>query len=112
MGIPVIEQRRFMVGKYEIVARPIPGSAHMLRYAILVSGKQIGAMASVPTESDCRFLEKPPVIPPLKIFSVTNRPGRPKKGSRPPQPAEAAGGVRREQLPPDVSFGMRLGEDR
>jgi hypothetical protein len=112
MGIPVVEQRRFMVGKYEIVARPIPGSAHMLRYAILLGGKHIGAMASVPTESDCRFLEKPPVIPPLKIFSVTNRPGRPKKGSRPPQPADSSNGMRREPLPPDVSFGMRLSDDR
>jgi len=33
----------------------------------------------VPTESDCKFLEAPPKVPPLKIFSVTFRPGRPKK---------------------------------
>jgi hypothetical protein len=35
----------------------------------------------MPTESDCRFLESPPKVPPLKIFSVTYRPGRPKKGA-------------------------------
>ena len=56
----------------------------MLRYTVFVGGKRIGATVSVPTESDCRFLEKPPVVPPLKIFS-SYRPGRPKKGSRPPQ---------------------------
>ncbi|HYN14001.1 MAG TPA: hypothetical protein VET51_15265 [Burkholderiales bacterium] len=38
---------------------------------------------SMPTESDCRFLEAPPPVPPLKIFRVTHRPGRPKKGSAP-----------------------------
>jgi len=43
-----------------------------------------GAPEGVPKEPACRFLEKPPVVPPLKIFS-SYRPGRPKKGSRPPQ---------------------------
>jgi hypothetical protein len=38
---------------------------------------------SVPTESDCRFMESPPPVPPLRIFALTNRPGRPKKGSSP-----------------------------
>ena len=42
---------------------------------------RIGALASVPTESDCRFLEHPPAVPPLKIYSVIYRPGRPKKGT-------------------------------
>ena len=89
MSIPTVERRRFKVGKYDIIAHPIPNSAHMLRYTVFVGGKRIGATVSVPTESDCRFLEKPPVVPPLKIFS-SYRPGRPKKGSRPPQPAEAS----------------------
>jgi hypothetical protein len=81
MSIPTVERRRFKVGKYDIIAHPIPNSAHMLRYTVFVGGKRIGATVSVPTESDCRFLEKPPVVPPLKIFS-SYRPGRPKKGSR------------------------------
>lgn len=95
MSIPTVERRRFKVGKYDIIANPIPNSAHMLRYTVFVGGKRIGATVSVPTESDCRFLEKPPVVPPLKIFSVTFRPGRPKKGSvRPgPNPEDAEGGV-------------------
>jgi hypothetical protein len=81
MSIPVVEGRRFRIGKYEVVGRPIPYSAHMLRYTVFVDGIRIGALASVPTESDCRFLEHPPVVPPLKIYSVIYRPGRPKKGT-------------------------------
>jgi hypothetical protein len=104
MSIPTVERRRFKVGKYDIIAHPIPNSAHMLRYTVFVGGKRIGATVSVPTESDCRFLEKPPIVPPLKIFS-SYRPGRPKKGSRPPQPAESAGHQTREALPLDVSLG-------
>ena len=75
----------------------------MLRYTVFVGGKRIGATVSVPTESDCRFLEKPPVVPPLKIFS-SYRPGRPKKGSRPQAPNES-GHTSRESLPLDVSLG-------
>jgi len=81
MSIPTVERRRFKVGKYDIVAHPIPNSAHMLRYTVFVGGKRIGATVSVPTESDCRFLEAPPKVPPLKIFQVTYRPGRPKKNA-------------------------------
>ncbi len=76
---------RFMVGKYEVVAKPMPHSAHMLRYTVYLGRARIGALMSVPTESDCRFLENPPVVPPLKIYQLTNRPGRPKKTApRPP----------------------------
>jgi hypothetical protein len=81
MSIPMVEGRRFKVGKYEVVGKPIPESAHMLRYTVFVDGIRIGALASVPTESDCLFLEKPPAVPPLKIYSVIYRPGRPKKGT-------------------------------
>ena len=84
LGRPV-ERQRFMLGKYEIVAQPIPGSAHMLRYTVFVGGRRIGATASVPTESDCQYLERPPVVPPLKPFQVFYRPGRPKKGATPPR---------------------------
>jgi hypothetical protein len=39
----------------------------------------------MPCESDCRFMEAPPPVPPLKIYSVTYRPGRPRKDApRPP----------------------------
>ena len=111
MSIPTVERKRFKVGKYDIIAHPIPNSAHMLRYNVFVGGKRIGATVSVPTESDCRFLEKPPVVPPLKIFS-SYRPGRPKKGSRPPVTAEASH-TPRESLPLDVSLGgIRATQDR
>ena len=111
MSIPTVERRRFKVGKYDIIAHPIPNSAHMLRYTVFVGGKRIGATVSVPTESDCRFLEKPPVVPPLKIFS-SYHPGRPKKGSRPPQPAESTQAPR-ESLPLDISLGgIRATQDR
>ena len=71
----------YKIGKYDTRAQPATGSAHMLRYTVLLNGKRLGALLSVPTESDCRFLESPPKVPPLKIFQVTYRPGRPKKGA-------------------------------
>ena len=80
--------RRYKLGKYEIVAQPATGSTHMLRYTVLLDGKRLGALFSVPCESDCRFIESPPPVPPLRIFNVTYRPGRPKKGTvRPEVPA-------------------------
>jgi hypothetical protein len=72
---------RFKLGKYDVIAQPASGSMHMLRYTVLLEGKRLGALYSVPCESDCRFMESPPVVPPLKIFNLTYRPGRPKKGS-------------------------------
>ena len=83
MSIPMVERQRFMVGKYEIIAQPIPQSAHMLRYSVFLGGKRLGALVSMPTESDCLFLEKPPVVPPLVPYQVIYRPGRPKKGTPP-----------------------------
>ncbi|MGQ0546408.1 MAG: hypothetical protein ACT4P3_13910 [Betaproteobacteria bacterium] len=75
------DRRQFKIGKYDIIAQPAAGSAHMLRYTVMLNGKRLGALLSVPTESDCRFLEAPPKVPPLKIFQVTYRPGRPKKNN-------------------------------
>jgi len=99
------ERKRFMIGKYEIIAQPIPGSAHMLRYTVFVGGRRIGATASMPTESDCRYLERPPVVPPLKPFQVFYRPGRPKKGATPPQPAvDVHHGMSREDIPAGISI--------
>jgi hypothetical protein len=102
MTIPTIEGRRFCVGKYDIIATPIAHSAHMLRYTVFVDGKRIGAMVSMPGESDCRFLENPPIVPPLAAFNSTYRPGRPKKGT-PPRTTEAPAPPR-EELP----HGMAL----
>jgi hypothetical protein len=102
MTIPTIVGRRFSLGKYDVVAKPIPGSAHMLRYTVFVAGKRVGAMASEPNESDCRFLESPPATPPLVRFQYVYRPGRPKKGApartvdAPPPP--------REELPHGMEF--------
>jgi hypothetical protein len=84
MALHTLERRQYKIGKYDIVAQPANGSMHMLRYTVLLNGKRLGALLSAPTESDCRFLEAPPKVPPLKIFSVTYRPGRPKKGASKP----------------------------
>jgi hypothetical protein len=106
-------RKRFMIGKYEIIAQPIAGSAHMLRYTVFVSGRRVGATASMPTESDCRYLERPPVVPPLKPFQVFYRPGRPKKGATPPQPAtDVHQGLPRDDIPAGITIpGPRSGED-
>ncbi|HKX38583.1 MAG TPA: hypothetical protein VJN20_08015 [Burkholderiales bacterium] len=85
--------RRFKLGKYDIVAQPAPGSAHMLRYTVLLEGRRLGAQLSVPSESDCLFMEAPPPVPPLKVFSVTFRPGRPRKGTVRPQLEETEDGI-------------------
>lgn len=94
----VASRKRYRIGKYEIVAQPIPHAAHMLRYTVYVDGRRIGAMASVPSESDCLFMEKPPVIPPLVPYQVVYRPGRPKKGT-PPRSASETSQPQNEDLP-------------
>lgn len=104
---PVVGRGRFMVGKYEVIAEPIPHSRHMLCYAVHVGKRRIGTLVSVPSESDCRFLENPPAVPPLKIFYVTSRPGRPKKngnGAKPSVVLERDQPGFREELPADVSL--------
>ena len=83
MALPAPERRQFKIGKYDIDARPAFGSAQMMRYTVMLKGKRLGALFSMPSESDCRFLESPPIVPPLKIFYVTSRPGRPKKDAAP-----------------------------
>ena len=100
----VAERARFMVGKYEVIAEPIPYSRHMRRYTVYVGKTRIGAMVSVPSESDCLFMEKPPVVPPLKTFYVTSKPGRPKKSAKPAVPLEREQPGFREALPTDVSL--------
>ena len=87
MTLPAAQRTQFKIGKYDIVAQPAIGSAHMMRYTVLVNGKRIGALLSMPSESDCRFLENPPPVPPLKIYYVTSRPGRPKKNAPPKTPS-------------------------
>jgi hypothetical protein len=81
--------KQYKLGKYDIVAQPAAGATHMLRYSVFVDGKRVGALLSVPTESDCRFLEAPPEVPPLKIFAVTFRRGRPRKDAPPRSGHEA-----------------------
>ena len=114
MTIPVAGRERFMVGKYEIIAEPIPHSRHMLRYVVYVGKTRIGATVSVPSESDCLFLEKPPIVPPLKPYYVTTKPGRPKKGSRPPAaPVEREQPGFRDAIPADLSLdGMAKPEQQ
>lgn len=102
-----------MVGKYEVVAEPIPGSAQMLRYTVSVDGTRIGATVSVPSESDCRYLEKPPAVPSLKPFHATYRPGRPKKSATPVVASEPRPGIRAEDVPPGLSLrDLGVTEDR
>jgi len=98
------ERARFTVGKYDVVAEPMPHVQHMLRYTVYVGRTRIGSTVSMPSESDCRFMEKPPIVPPLKTFYVTSRPGRPKKGSKPAVPLERDQPGFREKLPSDVSL--------
>ena len=113
MTIPVVERGRFMIGKYEVIAEPIPHSMHMLRYTVYVGKTRIGATVSMPSESDCRFLEKPPVVPPLKIFYLTSKPGRPKKSAKPPVPLERDQPGFREEIPSDVALdGLMKNGDR
>jgi hypothetical protein len=102
--IPVSAGGRFMVGKYEVIAEPMPYSRQMLRYHIYLDKRRLGATMSMPTESDCLFLEKPPVVPPIKIFYVTSRPGRPKKNAQPPARLERELPGYREPLPTDVGL--------
>src|SRR3977135_3911582 len=64
MSIPIAERTQFKVGKYEVVARPIPGSGHMLRYTVLLRGKPIGSVSSGAPETECRFLRAPTGLPP------------------------------------------------
>jgi hypothetical protein len=103
MTIPTVEGRRFSVGKYDVVATPIPGSAHMLRYTVFVNGKRVGAMASEPNESDCRFMEEPPITPPLVPFQYIYRPGRPKKDA-PPRASLDSPPPARDELPHGMAF--------
>ena len=102
MTIPTVVGRKFSVGKYDIIATPIPYSAHMLRYTVFLGGKRIGATVSLPSESDCQFIESPPPVPPLVTFHTAYRPGRPKKNA-PPRHTEAPP-PHREELP----HGMAL----
>lgn len=98
------ERARFTVGKYDVVAEPMPHVRHMLRYIVYLGRTRIGTTVSMPSESDCRFMEKPPVVPPLKTFYVTSRPGRPKKGSKPAAaPVERDSGAQ-DRLPADVAI--------
>ena len=89
MTLPASQITHFKIGKYDIVAQPALGSAQMLRYTVMLNGKRLGALMSMPSESDCKFLESPPKVPPLKVFYVTSRPGRPKKDAPPKQPVAA-----------------------
>lgn len=77
-----LPRQRFRIGKYDVIAQPAPGSMQMLRYTVLLDGRRLGAQLSVPSESDCRYMESPPPVPPLKIFSITFRPGRPRKATQ------------------------------
>ena len=64
------------------------GRAVVFAFRVLPTVIFIGALMSVPNESDCRFMEAPPPVPPLRIFALTNRPGRPKKGTVAPSRVE------------------------
>jgi hypothetical protein len=109
MSIPTVERRRFSVGKYDIIATPIPHSAHMLRYTVMLAGRRLGSTASLPSEADCQYLESPPVVPPLVPWQASFRPGRPKKGT-PPRTHDAPP-MPREDIPSEISI-PRGGEER
>ena len=104
MALPAVERRNFKIGKYDIVAQPAFGSAHMLRYTVLLNGKRLGALLSVPTESDCRFLEAPPAVAARQDLPGDASPG-PAEEERHPAAAQALSepahrGLRHDDLPP------------
>jgi hypothetical protein len=109
MTIPRVEGRRFTLGKYDIIAQPIPECAHMLRYTVFIRGKRLGALASMPSESDCAFLENPPAVPALVPWQFTYRPGRPKKGT-PPRNNETLAPPPSDELPHGMAFPQRSDE--
>ena len=78
MTIPTVTSRSFAVGRYQVVATPMPGSAQMLRYTIFLDGKRIGAVASLPSESDCNALAQPADVPPPVAWQANYWRGRPK----------------------------------
>lgn len=100
----IVERKQYKLGKYDIVAQPASGSMHMLRFTVMLDGKRLGAFLSAPSESDCRYLESPPQVPPLKIFSVTYRPGRPKKGTK---PASSGNGEEEGGGGPSIPWSIR-----
>ena len=108
MALPSLERKQYKLGKYDIVAQPLLGSAHMLRYTVMLNGKRIGALMSVPNESDCRFMENPPATPPLQPFIYMYRPGRPKKGA-PPRTVDALTPPR-DELPHGMDLPTRTDE--
>jgi len=77
--VPTIVGRTFTLGKYTIIGRPIPYSAHMLVYSVYVDGRCVGTSASEPNEADCRSLEVPPYVPPSVPWQANFRPNRFKK---------------------------------
>lgn len=109
MRHPALARKRYRIGKYEIVAQPIADAAHMFRYTVFVDGTRIGSRASVPSESDCLLMEKPPVVPPLVPYQVVYRPGRPKKGSAPRSAADAPQPPH-EDLPHGMAFPQATDE--
>jgi hypothetical protein len=108
MSIPTVKRGKFTIGDYDIIATPLPYSAHMLRYTVFRRGKVIGTTASLPSEADCIYLEKPPVVPPLVPYQSSYRPGRPKKGT-PPRSNEAPAAPR-EELPHGLAIPLRTEE--
>lgn len=109
MRSPVVARKQYRIGKYEIVAQPIPHAAHMFRYTVFVGSTRIGSMASMPSESDCLFMEKPPIIPPLVPYQVVYRPGRPKKGT-PPRSANDLPPPPQDELPHGMSLPQATDE--
>jgi 5-formyltetrahydrofolate cyclo-ligase len=107
MTVPTADGRQFTLGKYEIRAAPIAGSAHMLRYTVFMDGKRIGSMASMPSESDCQYLEKPPAAdsqPIVPFFQHAYRP--PKK----PAPLLYTPRAARKELPHAMALPQRTDE--
>jgi len=75
MTIPTVPAGASSVGKYDIIATPIPYSLICLRYAYSSMASASGRRQGLPSESDCKFLESPPVVPPLVPFQYVYRPG-------------------------------------
>jgi len=52
---PPSSRERIQARQYDIVAQPANGSSTCCANTVMLEGRRLGALLSVPTESDCRF---------------------------------------------------------
>jgi len=63
MAPPMLERKQYKIGKYDIVAQPANTPMHMLRYTVMLEGRRLGALLSVPPNRTAASW-KPRGVPP------------------------------------------------